>query len=60
MIKKQIKEQLKDLTADSFKEKIFAGEFNNWSTSELISAANYFKLDFYDTMQILIAKANSN
>lgn len=58
--KKEIKEQIKDLTADLFKEKAFAGEFNWWSTSELIAAANYFKLDFYDTMQILIAKANNN
>lgn len=54
MNKQQIKEQIKDLTADLFKEKAFAGEFNNLSTSELIAAANYFKLDFYDTMQILM------
>lgn len=57
MNKKQIKEQIKDLTTDLFKEKAFAGEFNQWSTSELIAAANYFKLDFYDTMQILMLQA---
>lgn len=57
MNKQQIKDQIKDLTADLFKEKAFAGEFNWWSTSELISAANYFKLDFYDTMQILMLQA---
>lgn len=53
-IKEQIKEQIKDLTADLFKEKAFAGEFNQWNTSELIFAANHFKLDFYDTIQILM------
>ncbi len=57
MSKKEIKEQLKDLTINLFKERAFTGEFNSWSTSELIFAANHFKLDFYDTMQILMLQA---
>jgi hypothetical protein len=60
MLRHQIREIIKDFTAESFKEKAFNNEFSGWNSSDLIFAANYFKLDFYDTMQILMVYSKQN
>lgn len=57
MSRKEIKRLIKNgLLAEEFKEKVFAGDFHNYSISDLIFAANQLKLDFYDTMQIIMIK----